>query len=134
MISWLKLWERYYTGRTWNYRRDSIFLATLVTIIHGTVPPDSVAERALLCVYLGDGLLSGDAILLHQFNKLKMRYEEELLCCSSGRCAAWNWMLGVVQREESLDREGGVRTVGGVLSLLPKSECSDVEAVSVQLW
>lgn len=71
IISWVELWERYYTGNTLNYRRDGVFLATSVTIIHGTVPLDSMAKLSFAYKEGGD-LLSGDINLFHPFRQLKM--------------------------------------------------------------
>ncbi|PKU27345.1 hypothetical protein llap_22351 [Limosa lapponica baueri] len=54
MMNTLQLWERYYTGSALNYRRDGVFLATPVTIIHGTVPLDSIAKLSFAYKEGGD--------------------------------------------------------------------------------
>lgn len=71
IISWVELWERYYTHHTLNYRRDGVFLAASVTIIHGTIPLDSMAKLSFAYKEGGD-LLSGDAILFHPLRQLKV--------------------------------------------------------------
>lgn len=55
-----------YTGNTLNYRRDGVFLATSVIVVHGTVPLDSMAKLSL-AYKEGGNLLSGDTILFHPF-------------------------------------------------------------------
>jgi len=71
IISWVELWARSYTSNTLNYRRDGVFLATSVTIIHGTIPLDSMAKLSF-AYKEGGNLLSGDTILFHPFRQLKI--------------------------------------------------------------
>lgn len=71
IISWIELWEGYYGCNTLSYRKDGVFLAVSVTIIHGRVPLANMAKVSFAYKEGGD-LLSGDIIFSHPFRQLKI--------------------------------------------------------------
>lgn len=75
IISWIGLWEGYYGCSALSYRKDGVFLAMSITIIHGSVPLANLAKLSFAYMEGGD-LLSGDIILFHAFRQLKMLFEE----------------------------------------------------------